>query len=277
MEAGTSSAREARTGYRHELRTLTYVTLDDANGGIVRNLTHNGIGVQLVAAVRPQQQLLVNFELRTPRLRVETRGEVVWATLSGQCGIRFLDLPQKTERQINEWILGNLLDGSAPHAQEAESIFAARALSGDGGSAALADLENEDGLLVSPGPVKVIPLPQRAAAAEETLQVTAAAEVDAQEQAQLDWLSQPLSGRGLAWAIHLLVVSAGMLLFALVFLAITEEAPRWPWAMAGGDAVLVVLLYWGFFWMFGGVSLGTRLARLAGPEDEEESRDTRFR
>jgi hypothetical protein len=163
MEAGTSSAREARTEYRHELRNLTYVTLDDANGGIVRNLTHNGIGVQLVAAVRPQQQLLVNFELRTPRLRVETRGEVAWATLSGQCGIRFLDLPQKTRRQINEWILGNLLDGSAQHAEEAESMFAAHALSSESGSAALADLEQEDGLLVSSGPVKVIPLPQRAA------------------------------------------------------------------------------------------------------------------
>jgi len=276
MEAGTSSAREARIEYRHELRNLTYVTLEGANGGIVRNLTHHGIGVQLVAAVRPQQQLLVNFELRTPRLRVETRGEVVWATLSGQCGIRFLDLPQKTRRQINEWILGSLLEGGAQRAGEAESMFAAHALSGESGSAALADLEQEDGLLVSSGPVKVIPLPQRAAEVE-TLQVAAVAELSAQAQPQLDWLAQPLSGRGLAWVIHLLVVLAGMLLFALVFLAITGEAPRWPWAMAGGDAILVVFLYWGFFWMFGGVSLGTRLARLAGPEDEEESRDTRFR
>jgi hypothetical protein len=72
-----------------------------------------------------------------------------------------------------------------------------------------------------------------------------------------------------------LAVLAGMLLFAVVFLSVTREAPRWPWALVGGDAVLVLLLYWGFFWMFGGVSLGTRLARLAESGEEEEH--ARFR
>ena len=112
MEAGLSPARQARAKHRHELRTLTYVTLDQANGGIVRNLSHEGIGVQAVAALRPQQQLRVRFELRTPRVRVEARGEVTWATFSGQCGIRFLDLSPRMTRQINEWIFGNLLEGS---------------------------------------------------------------------------------------------------------------------------------------------------------------------
>jgi len=73
MEAGLSPARQARAKHRHELRTLTYVTLDQANGGIVRNLNHEGIAVQAVAAVRPRQQLRVRFELRYPRVRVEKK------------------------------------------------------------------------------------------------------------------------------------------------------------------------------------------------------------
>src|SRR3981189_1600549 len=92
MEAGLSPARQLRAQHRHELRTLTYVTLDEANGGIIRNLNDQGIAVQAVAALPPQQQLRVRFELRHPRLRVETRGEVTWTEPSGQCGIRFLDL-----------------------------------------------------------------------------------------------------------------------------------------------------------------------------------------
>ena len=80
MDAGLSPARQVRTRHRHELRTLTYVTLDQANGGIVRNLSDRGIGVQVVAAVRPRQQLRVRFELRYPRLQIETRAEVIWAT-----------------------------------------------------------------------------------------------------------------------------------------------------------------------------------------------------
>src|ERR1700720_845384 len=102
MQAAPLPERQARTHYRHEQRTLTYVTLDDANGGIIRNLNHEGVAVQAVAALRPQQRVRLRFELRFPRLRVETRGEVVWSTSTGQCGVRFLDLPPRMVRQINE-------------------------------------------------------------------------------------------------------------------------------------------------------------------------------
>ena len=78
MDVSVSSARQTRAQHRHQLRTLTYVTLDQANGGIVRNLTYEGIGAQVVAAVHPRQQLHLRFELRYPRLQIETRGEVVF-------------------------------------------------------------------------------------------------------------------------------------------------------------------------------------------------------
>ncbi len=172
MDAGVSPARQARLKHRHELRTLTYVTLDQANGGIVRNLTHEGLAAQVVGAVRPQQQLRVRFELRYPRLRVETRGEVVWATTSGQCGIRFLDVSPGLTRQINEWIFGNLLEGISPHAEQAGPIFAAPVLrpspsdesDKDAISLVVADeqhAEEDGGLIVSAMPLKVIELPMR--------------------------------------------------------------------------------------------------------------------
>ncbi len=210
MDAGLSPARQARAKHRHELRTLVYVTLDQANGGIVRNLSHEGIGVQAVAAPHPRQQVVVRFELRGPRLRVETRGEVTWSTLSGQCGIRFLDLSARMTRQINEWILGDLLEGSALHADHAGTMFAAAAVA-----------EEEDGLMVSAAPLKVIELPLR----PDPFQPVYAHDETALPSAQLDWLSQPLSGRSLVWTINTLVVVAALLLFGLVFLAVTREPP----------------------------------------------------
>ena len=267
MEAGLSPARQARAKHRHELRTLTYVTLDQANGGIVRNLSHEGIGVQAVAAVRPQQQLRVRFELRNPRVRVEARGEVTWSTFSGQCGIRFVELSPRMTRQINEWIFGNLLDGVSLHAEHAGPMFA------DSASIQVSD----DGLMVSALPLKVIELPVRADAVSH-----ADLRVDSGEIArpgnELDWLSQPLSGRSLIWTINTLVIVAALLLFALVFLSVTGEAPAWPGAMVSGAAILVAALYWGFFQVFGGTSPGARLARLVGRDvEDEEARDTRFR
>jgi hypothetical protein len=273
MEAGVSPARQARAQHRHELHTLTYVTLDQANGGIVRNLSHEGIGVQAVAAVRVHQQLRVRFELRQPRLRVETRGEVTWSTFSGQCGIRFLDLSPRMTRQINEWIFGNLLEGSSPHSERPGRMF------GDSSAAVpVPDAAEQDGLMVSATPLKVIELP-----AGELLPPVEAGTDDPeralQSSSELEWLFQPLTGRRLIWTINGLVIMAALLLFVLVFLTVTREAPRWPLAMGCGAAIMVAALYWGFFQVFGGESPGARLARLVGcdADDDEKANAPRFR
>jgi hypothetical protein len=259
MEAGVSPAQQARTQYRHELRTLTYVTIDQANGGIVRNLTRDGIGVQVVAAVRPKQQLRVRFELRYPRLRVETRGEVVWATFSGQCGIRFLDLPPKMERHISEWIFGNLLEGAMIHPERGGTVFTGP--------------ETDDGLLVSPAARNVIELPRAPEFRKEPASVLSRV----RESTELDWLSQPLSGKSLAWTVNALVIVASVLLFALVFLSIARSAPPWPVSLTLGGIGAVSLLYWGFFKIFGGLSPGERLARLAQANGEDANDAARFR
>jgi hypothetical protein len=328
MEAGPSLARPARARHRHELRMLTYVTLDQANGGIVRNLTHDGIAVQAVAAVRPRQQLRVRFELRYPRLRVEMRGEVVWSTFSGRCGIRFIDPPATLVRQIDEWIFGDLLQGLAIPTEPAgfltpmpapvepapivspqpqASGITARVLQefekegSRGGPASHVESsetesEEDGGLIVSAAKMKVIelrppnePLFEKLTNAKPTASTIAApvmatatqapdSAIPAPARVELDWLSQPLSGRGLAWTVDVLVVTAAVLLFALVFLSITREAPKWPYAMSAAGAIVIGGLYWGFFKLFGGTSLGERLARLSEMESfEDEDADARFR
>jgi hypothetical protein len=275
MHAGHPVARAARTRHRYELRTLTYVTLDQANGGIVRNLTHDGIAVQAVAAVRPRQQLRVRFELRYPQLRIEARGEVVWSTFSGQCGIRFLDLSPRMSRQIDEWILGNLLEGTLIYPEKEQSLLSpasARATENQ-------DAAEDDGLMISAAPLRVIELPARpepgtyGELADEEISTIPS------DASELDWLSQPLSGRGLAWTVDTLVVVAALLLSALVFLSVTREAPKWPVTMTTGAAAIVCGLYWGFFKFFGGASPGERLARLAGSEvtGDIPDDDDRFR
>lgn len=290
MQAGPSAERQARARHRHELRTLTYVTLDQVNGGIVRNLSHDGIMVQAVAAVRPRQQLRVRFELRYPKLRVETRGEVVWATFSGKCGIRFLDLPARVARQIDEWTFGDLLEGFSVPWEQAGSMLIGAEKGSSAASRAMAELdgspgvtsrvlgaEEEDGLIVSAAQTKVIELPSRN---EEPVTAAAAdglSSIPAPDTVDLDWLSRPLPGRGLSWTVDALVVLAALLLFALVFLSVTREAPKWPISMASGAAILIAALYWGFFRMFGGISVGARLARLAVEDEADGANDARFR
>lgn len=284
MDAGTSTARQTRAQHRYELRTLSYVSVDLANAGIIRNLNQNGASVQMVAALRPGQRVQLRFELRPPRLRVETHGEVVWGTSSGQCGIRFLDLSPAMRRQMNEWIFGDLLDRIWLHAEG--SIFAGKdnPSSGkpisekSGAKAAIhvspADVvkeddkdeavEENDGLLISASPSRAIPL----SVVPDVPLPNRAGRLRAAEAGTLEWLSQPLSPRAIARVIDILAALAAFLLFAFVFLSVIREAPPWPFTFTAGTAVIVVLLYWGFFWVFGGESLGTRLSRHAGTEPE---------
>jgi hypothetical protein len=281
MDAGVSTARQARTQHRHELRTLAYVTLDQENGGIIRNLSQHGIGAQMVAAVRPKQQLRVRFELRYPRLQVETRAEVVWSTFSGQCGIRFLEMPAALKRQINEWILGDLLDRISVHTEHSGSIFSPKIadseLAQPTEESVPADVAEDDGLMVSATPVKVIELPSRAAPPAPS-GIREASEIEREPSSDvLDWLSQPLSGRTLAWTVDALVVIASQLLFTLIFLWMTGEAPRWPLVTTAGASLMMVALYWAFFRVLAGESLGTRLARIAEAARENEGNDARFR
>ncbi len=274
MRFVSSPARQARTHYRHELGTLTYVTLDAANGGIVRNLNSEGVAVQAVAPLHRQQRVRVRFELRFPRLRVDAYGLVSWASSSGQCGIRFVDLPARTAHQIDEWVFSNLLEGIARGAAHSSSIFGATVVPIREGNAS----EENDSLTLSAAPRPSIRLegdsrrrePRVATQHHEEDQANLADD----PQVQLNWLSRPLSGRTLAWLVDSLVILAAVLLFGLIFLSVAHELPPWPLTLgaAGAAVVLVAAAYWAVFAIFGGASLGARLAEAAsGIEEEEEA------
>jgi hypothetical protein len=313
MQAGPSPAREARLQHRHAVRTLTYVTLDHGNGGILLNLTRSGVAVQSVAAVRMGQQVQIRFDLLSPRVRVNAQGDVVWSTSSGRCGIRFLDLSPQTARQLDEWTLAKLLEGASPLTLHPDSPPGSRVRGEESKPAAVkpsiaasANLRAErddildeqadtaedpepadssdDHLIVSGAPVKVIDLPALSMPGANSLPQPASIVPEPQHDvltdsaAQLDWLSQPLSGRSLVWTINGLTVAAAWLLFILVFLSVLREIPKWPGAMTSGAAIVIAGLYWGFFRMFAGASLGVKLARLAeGQPQKDQREENRFR
>jgi len=282
MQSASFPAQQARTHYRHELRTLTYVTLDEANGGIIRNINDEGVAVQAVAALRLHQRVRLRFELRFPRLRVDASGQVSWTSPSGQCGIRFVDMPAGTRHQIDEWMFSNLLDALARYATHPRSIFGASVVS-------IVREENvpqeDDGLTLSAAPRPPIRLEPSSIQRDEALSaypnenisdpnISDPSTLDPAHDpfAQLNWLSRPLSGRALAWLVDSLAVTAALLLFALVFLSIAHELPPWPLALGTGAAaaVFVAATYKTLFAVFGGRSLGARLAHEASTLEEKD-------
>jgi hypothetical protein len=105
LEAVSTSHPRRRRFPRHTLRTLAYVTFDNGNGGIIRDLTEAGVAVQAVARLRPGQEVTVRFELLSPRVRLEARGRVRWATSGGQAGVEFVDVGSRNQRALRNWQL----------------------------------------------------------------------------------------------------------------------------------------------------------------------------
>jgi len=267
MEAGISTARNTRAEHRHDLRTLTYLTVNHVNAGVIRNLNQSGVGAQLVTPLQPGEQVRLQFELRNPKLRFEIIGEAVWVGSGGQCGLRFLELPPSMRQHLNSWIFGDLLESISMHAVQSASVssshlFSPPIIEEADSAESLRRAEERDGLIVSGHPAKVIQLPLRPAIVQSVL--ATAVLPTTHEAVSLDWLSQPLSPRAIARLVDFLAVVAAFLLFALIFLSVTRDAPPWPFTMAAAGVGVVAIIYWGFFWVFGGQSLGTRLARKAG-------------
>jgi RDD family/PilZ domain len=284
MQVVSFPARQARTHYRHELRSLTYVTLNTANGGIIRNLNSQGVAVQAVAPLHQHERVRLRFELRFPRLRVETYGQVQWATPAGQCGIRFIDLPSRSSHAISEWIFSNLLDSLARERSH-HSIFRDSRDPVIQGEASGEDFSGySDGLILSARPRPSI-LPEKISVRLEEAKhfpepQQELARPGCDPEAELNWLSQPLSGRTLAWLVDGLVMVAALLLFTLIFLAITHELPVWPVTLGAITAAVIFVAgaYWVLFNLFGGASLGNRLIRATSSREEEETREaSRFR
>jgi len=102
-----------------------------------------------------------------------------------------------------------------------------------------------------------------------------------QTYAGLNWLSRPISAKSLAWLVDSLVVIAALLLFALTFLSIARELPEWPVTLGAVvfAAAFVVAAYWSLFAVFGGPSLGVRLAQATSglDHDDEGGEEDRFR
>jgi hypothetical protein len=268
MQVVPFPARQARAFHRHELRSLTHVTLD-ANSGVIRNLSSRGLGVQAISPLRPQQRVHLRFHLRSPRVKVEADGQVVWTDSSNFCGIAFVDLPTRVSRQIDEWIFSNLIEIAQRQSDSGALIF-----SSSGQSA----LREEDGLTLSSNVREPIRLETNPVAARGPLERRDPVEGD-ETAVQLNWLSRPLSPRSVAWAVDTLLVLAALLLFILIFLSIAHELPSWQMTLGAllTVGVLIRLAYRGLFGAFGGGTLGNRLTRMASAREEKSNETMRFR
>jgi len=109
---------ERRRSLRHPLRSLSYVELDEGNGGIVLNAGEGGLSVQAVMSLMEEVLPRVRFQLAHSKEWVETGARVAWTSESRKvAGLQFLGLPEDTRAQIREWLSHEISQEEAPERQ----------------------------------------------------------------------------------------------------------------------------------------------------------------
>lgn len=230
---------------RYTLRTLSYVKLDQANGGIVRDVTESGIAIQAVAALRPEQELALSFDLLSPRVRVETHGRVVWADRNGQAGIQFDSLSPRTRNSLRDWLFTQML--TLASASSRDFMFA--------------PLESQ---LVLSAAVRPAILVEPA----DILPTTA-----------VTWGFFQFSARTFSIFIDSLVLACAVLLFSISSIAIMGGLPPWPLAAAlflTSSTIFIAVYQLLFSDLVCGATPGRRLALFASSTIDDEP-DQRFR
>jgi hypothetical protein len=272
-----------RLHYRQKLSTLAYVNLDHSNGGIVRDLSEVGIAIQTVTPLGLNQQVQLRFELQRPRLHLETLGRVAWADQRGQAGIQFLNLSDRAQRSLKQWIFTQLL---ARAQQVADAGFVFHSSN---------PTEGPTQLLFSTPPRQAIRLepqarssrlpdqsplhqnwPDRKSQDKSLLEMASAPALMRRQ-----WLPFPVSHRIFARVVDGLILLTALLLFSVLAMTVTQIFPSWPVAAALALVVtgVFVAVYWFLFVTWMGATPGARLARLASCDlsvGEEEDRP-RFR
>jgi hypothetical protein len=236
---------------RQTLRSLAYVKLDQGNGGIVRDLTEAGMAVQAVARLQAGQEVNVQFELLSPRVRVDVRGRVAWSEPSGQGGIHFLDLTPRTQRSLRDWLFTQLLASAAMTGRD--SMFAAP------------DRELIFSAVARPA---IVVEPDFAASAEDL------------ESPRVSWGFVSLSVRSFSVFVDTLVLLCAILLFSISSVAVMGGLPEWPLAVAlflTTSTIFVAVYQLLFSDVLCGASPGNRLARLAMIQNDAEDDIQRFR
>jgi PilZ domain len=246
--------------YRHPLYSLVYVTLDQDNGGILRDLSERGAAIQAVGPLRMGQLVRMRFDLMAPkqtpaRVRMDVVGRVAWASPSGQAGLHFENISAEVRRQVNEWIFGNLIASIAHASPMLEAA-----------------VPEDDNLVLSTG--------ARPAIRVRTIKTPA---MDSEDGSLLDWLIDRFSASTLARVIDGLVLAASVLLFFVVVLAVAKALPAWPMALGliVGVGGFFSVLYWYLFRSSTSGTAGRWLTDMALREWQNEhagrSEEERFR
>ena len=78
------------------------------------NLSEGGMAVRTLAKLPKETPVSLRFTLPQTNVTLELKGQVAWVDGSRQAGVRFVEVPQSSQYQLDRW-LTERLQGELPH------------------------------------------------------------------------------------------------------------------------------------------------------------------
>jgi hypothetical protein len=95
---------ERRKKLRNRPRSLVYVELESANGGMMRDLSEEGFALRAMMPLRAGGKTQFAFSL-DEGTRISGEGRIVWIKEDGHvAGIEFCGIPRSAREQIRKWL-----------------------------------------------------------------------------------------------------------------------------------------------------------------------------
>jgi hypothetical protein len=98
--------QDRRRCLRHRVRTPAFASFDGVTGGMILDLSEQGIGMQSSAWLEVRRQVEVRLDL-PGAAALETSGYVAWADALGRAGVRFSELPAEARQRLRQWLTVN--------------------------------------------------------------------------------------------------------------------------------------------------------------------------
>jgi DNA-binding response OmpR family regulator len=85
--------------------------------GILLDLSETGMDILAAQPLRASSPVTGIFKLPAENTELELRGEAAWANPNGEAGVQFIDLPEKVQATLKQWIAANAPEAPPPDTQ----------------------------------------------------------------------------------------------------------------------------------------------------------------
>ena len=102
---------DRRSCLRHKVHGPIFASFDGVTGGMILDLSEQGLSMQTAVALDADHQFQLSVDLPDSDTHLdthlETTGYIAWADALGRAGVRFSELPVEARQRLDEWLVLN--------------------------------------------------------------------------------------------------------------------------------------------------------------------------